>query len=89
MLRKITDSYGRVFRPYSYDYILIEGLFKQDEFVSRFPMKITPFLQTYDCHGPEEARKFYENNEDDVENRILLDVSSSCLFQYPTFISLI
>ena len=75
ILKKITDSAGRVFRPFNGDYVLIEGLFSSGSFIRNFPIDFTNFLPVYDCLSPQQSLDIYRTKQTTQLNQTLLEVS--------------
>ena len=73
ILKKISDSAGRVFRPFSGDYILVEGLFTSPDFIRRFPIQFVPFLPVFDCLSPRMSLDIYRTNKQTQSHQILLE----------------
>ncbi|XP_063680621.1 LOW QUALITY PROTEIN: E3 ubiquitin-protein ligase rnf213-alpha-like [Bolinopsis microptera] len=73
ILKKITDSAGRVFRPFNGDYVLIEGLFSSGPFIRNFPIDFTNFLPVYDCLSPQQSLDIYRTKQTTQHNQTLLE----------------
>ena len=63
ILRKIETRFGKVFRLQENDYLLIEGLFLDENFVARFPIEFKSFLPLHHCCDPLESLEICDSSE--------------------------
>ena len=73
ILRKIETRFGKVFRLQENDYLLIEGLFLDPNFMERFHINFKSFLPLHECFDPSESLEIYKSNKRSKQ-RTLLEV---------------
>ena len=71
ILRKIETRSGKVFRLQENDYLLIEGLFLDPNFMERFHIDFTSFLPLHQCFGPSESLEIYKSNKETKQQTLL------------------